>query len=146
MLCWPIRKGWFLEEDISIATHLRFVFILNEQSFTFRVMSLVVINGRYIFKKKKTLWRIDVEMQVNYMLMQIKWKKKYNTTQHGIGVYLGGKVNACIFHLCNRKVLYNICKYKSLHEINFIHNEHLDSVFIQQHMHTYNFPFPLAHS
>lgn len=30
-----------------------------------------------------------------------------------------------------------ICKYKSLHEINFIHNECIDSVFIQQHMHTY---------
>lgn len=39
-----------------------------------------------------------------------------------------------------------ICKYKSLHEINFIHNERLDSVFIQQHMHTYIFPFPLAYS
>lgn len=30
-----------------------------------------------------------------------------------------------------------ICKYKSLHEINFIYNECLDSVFIQQHMHTH---------
>lgn len=39
-----------------------------------------------------------------------------------------------------------ICKYKSLHEINFIHNERLDSVFIQQHMHTYILPFLLAHS
>lgn len=34
------------------------------------------------------------------------------------------------------------CKYKSLHEINFIHNKCIDSVFIQQHIHTYIFSFP----
>lgn len=28
---------------------------------------------------------------------------------------------------------------KSLHEINFVHNDCLDSVFIQQHMHTFIF-------
>lgn len=42
-----------------------------------------------------------------------------------------------------------ICKYKSLHEINFILNERLDSVFIQQHMHTHlSFPtsVQLVHS
>lgn len=41
-----------------------------------------------------------------------------------------------------KKYSNKICKYESLHEINFIHNEHLDFVFIQQHMHTYIIPFP----
>lgn len=47
------RKHHTFLEDISIATYLSFVFILNEQSFTFQVMSFVVINGRYIFQKKE---------------------------------------------------------------------------------------------
>lgn len=29
-----------------------------------------------------------------------------------------------------------ICKYQSLHEINLIHNERTDCVFLQQHMHS----------
>lgn len=68
-------------EDISIASHLSFVFILNEQSFTFRVMSLVVINGRYIFKKKKTcedlMWRDAGELYAH--AIQVKKKVQYET-------------------------------------------------------------------
>lgn len=73
-------------------------------------------------------------------------KKKYNAAQYGRWVYLGkGK---CMYFTFMQQEEYSnkICKYKSLHEINFIHKEHLDSVFIQQHMHTYILPFPLAHS
>lgn len=86
------------------------------------------------------------------MFMQFKWKfkkkrrKKYNATQYGMWVYLGkGK---CMYFTFMQKEKYSnkICKYKSLHEINFIHNERLDSVFIQQHMHTHILSFLLAYS
>lgn len=53
------QKCSFLEEDTSIAT-LSIVFNLNEQSFTFQVMSIVVINERYIYLRKKNLCRLDV--------------------------------------------------------------------------------------
>lgn len=73
----------YQDQDISIATHLSFVFILNEQSFTFLVMSLVVINGRYIFKKKKKktcedlMWRDAGELYAH--AIQVEKKVQYDT-------------------------------------------------------------------
>lgn len=64
-------------------------------------MSLVVINGRYIFEKKNCenlMWTDAGELYAH----AIQVKKK---TQHSMGCgSTWGKVNACILHLCNRKV------------------------------------------
>lgn len=80
-------------------------------------------------------------MQVNFMVMQFKCRVGGNM----MWVYLG-KGKCMYFTFMQKKKHSNkICKYKSLHEINFIHNKHSDFVFFfQQHMHTYIFPFPLA--
>lgn len=52
----------------------KYMFILNEQSFTFKVMSFVVINGRYILRRKKKLVKnCCEEMQVGKKKFKPPW-------------------------------------------------------------------------